>query len=105
MRLGSGVAVAVVQAGGYSSDSASSLGTSIGLKCGPKKTKKKNYKKLIRNFPSPQPGVTSIGFVVRVASEPKFGSVTESGDYVLNNCMCVFLSWPLRIFFLWTEIL
>ena len=41
MRLGSGLAVAVVQAGGYSSDSTPSLGTSICCKCGPKKIKKK----------------------------------------------------------------
>ena len=39
--LGSGVAVAVVQAGNYSSDLTPSLGTSICLGCSPKKTKKK----------------------------------------------------------------
>ena len=36
-------AVAVEQAGSYSSDSAPSLGTSIRHGCGPKKTKKKNF--------------------------------------------------------------
>ena len=39
-RLGSHAAVAVVQAGSYSSNSTSSLGTSICHGCGPKKTKK-----------------------------------------------------------------
>ena len=41
MRLRSGVAVAVVKASGYSSDSTSSLGTSICQGCSAKKTKKK----------------------------------------------------------------
>ena len=41
MWLGSDVAVAVVWAGGYSSDSTSSLGTSICPRCSPKKKKKK----------------------------------------------------------------
>ena len=45
MRLGSGVAVAVVWAGSYSSDSAPSLGTSICHGCDPKKTKDKKKKK------------------------------------------------------------
>ena len=37
LQLRSGVAVAVMQAGGYSSDLTSSLGTSICRQCGPKK--------------------------------------------------------------------
>ena len=45
MRLGSGVAVAVVQAGSNSSDSAANLGTSICHGGGPKKKKKKKKKK------------------------------------------------------------
>ena len=40
--LGSLVAVAVAQAGSYSSDSTPSLGTSICHMCGPKKQKQKN---------------------------------------------------------------
>ena len=44
MWLRSGVAVAVVQAGSYSSDSAPSLGNSICHVCSPKKTKKKKKK-------------------------------------------------------------
>ena len=39
VRLRPGIAVAVVQTRGYSSDSTSSLGTSICCGCGPKKTK------------------------------------------------------------------
>ena len=39
-RLGSGVAVAVVQASGYSSDWTPSLGTSMCHKCSPRKDKK-----------------------------------------------------------------
>ena len=39
MRLGSGIAVAVVQASSYSSDVTPCLGTSICQGCGPKKTK------------------------------------------------------------------
>ena len=39
MRLSSRIAVAVVQAGSCSSDSAPSLGTSIYCRCGPKKEK------------------------------------------------------------------
>ena len=45
MWLGSGVAVAVVWAGSYSSDSTPSLGTSICRGCSPKKTKKKKKKR------------------------------------------------------------
>ena len=41
MRDGPGVAVAVVQASSYSTNSTPSLGTSICLGFGPKKTKKK----------------------------------------------------------------
>ena len=41
MRLGSGVAVAVVQAGSCSSNSTPSLGTSICRRLGPKKKKAK----------------------------------------------------------------
>ena len=44
-RLGPGVAVAVVQASGYSSDSTPSLGTSICHRCGPKKIKSQNKNK------------------------------------------------------------
>jgi len=40
MRFRSGIAVAVVQASSYSSDSTPSLGTSISCTCGPKKTNK-----------------------------------------------------------------
>ena len=42
-RLGSGVAVAVVEAGGCSSDSTPTLGTSRCRGCGPQKTKKMRY--------------------------------------------------------------
>ena len=41
MQLGSGIAVAVVQAGSYSSSLTPSLGTSICCGCVPKKTKNK----------------------------------------------------------------
>ena len=41
MRLGSGVAMAVMKAGSYSSNSTLSLETSIRRGCGPKKTKNK----------------------------------------------------------------
>jgi len=44
-RLGSGIAVALAQAGGYSSDSTPSLGTSICCGCGPRKDKKQTNKK------------------------------------------------------------
>ena len=40
-----GIAVALVQAGSYSSDLTLSLGTSICCGCGPKKKKKKKKKK------------------------------------------------------------
>ena len=42
--LGSCIAVAVVEAGSYSSDSIPSLGTSICLRCSPQKEKKKKKK-------------------------------------------------------------
>ena len=45
MGLRSGVAVAVVEAGSYSSDLTPSLGTSISCGCSTKKTKKKKEKK------------------------------------------------------------
>ena len=45
MWLGSGVAVAVVQAGSFSSNLTLSLGTSICHGCGPKKQKKKKDSK------------------------------------------------------------
>ena len=41
MQLGSHIAVAVVQAGGYSSDWTPSLGTSTSHGCGPKKERQK----------------------------------------------------------------
>ena len=44
IQLGSLIVVAMVQASGYSSDSTSSLGTSICSRCSPKKTKIKNTK-------------------------------------------------------------
>ena len=44
MRLGSGVAVAVMYTNGYSSNSPASLGTSICYRCGPKNIKKKKKK-------------------------------------------------------------
>ena len=53
MRLRSDVAVAVVQASSYSSDSTPSLGTSICCRCGPKKTKRPKKKKKVtkKNLP------------------------------------------------------
>ena len=44
MRLGSGVAVALVKASGHSSDSTPSLETSICYGCGPQKERKKKRK-------------------------------------------------------------
>ena len=46
-RLRSGVAVAVVQASSYSSDSTPKLGTSICPKCGPKKNNKQTNRKSV----------------------------------------------------------
>ena len=46
MQLGTCVAVAVVEAGSYSSHSTPSLGTSICHGCGPKKKKKKKNQNL-----------------------------------------------------------
>ena len=48
MWLGSGIAVALAQAGGYSSDLTPSLGTSICHGCSPRKDKKKKI--LVRNL-------------------------------------------------------
>ena len=50
MRLRSGIVVAVMWAGGYSSDLTHSLGTSICHGCGPKKKKKKKKEKKGRNL-------------------------------------------------------
>ena len=47
MRLGSRIAVAVLEARRYSSDSTPSLGTSICRECGPKKTKRPHPQKSI----------------------------------------------------------
>ena len=44
MQLRSGIAVAVAEAGGYSSDGTPSLGTSTGRGCGPKKHKRQKQK-------------------------------------------------------------
>ena len=44
MQLGSGIAMAVAQASGYSSDQTPGLGTSICRGCSPKKTKDKTNK-------------------------------------------------------------
>ena len=49
MWLGSGIPLAVALAGGYSSDSTPSLGTSIYHRYGSKKTKKKKKMKKERN--------------------------------------------------------
>ena len=48
MQLGSGVAVAVVWAGGYSSNLTPSLGNSICHGYGPKKTKKERERERVR---------------------------------------------------------
>ena len=71
MRFGSGIAVAVAQASSCSSDSTSSLETSICRRCGPKKTKDQKKKKLIshvatRGHPSFLQGVSSSKEVVSV---------------------------------------
>ena len=50
MQLGSRVAVAVVQASGYSSDSTPSLGTSMCPGCGPKKTIDQKKKEIHLSF-------------------------------------------------------
>ena len=49
MWLGSHVSVAMAEAGSCSSNSTSSLGTSMCCRCGPKKQKKKKKKKKIPN--------------------------------------------------------
>ena len=55
MWLRSGVAVAVAQAGGYSSDSTPSLGTSMRHECGPEKMKKRKHKiAILGNFRIPR---------------------------------------------------
>ena len=59
---GSGVAVAVVRVGSYSSDQTPSLGTSICRGCGPKKMKAKKKKKrftILINFQTDCSGVLS----------------------------------------------
>uniref|UniRef100_A0A8D0WRM8 FAM13A-like domain-containing protein n=1 Tax=Sus scrofa TaxID=9823 RepID=A0A8D0WRM8_PIG len=58
IRLGSGVAVAVVEAGSCSSNSAPSLGTSIYSGCGPKKKKKKLNEKIKEWSAAPFPFVS-----------------------------------------------
>ena len=50
MRLGSGVAMAVAQAGGYGSDSTPSLGTSICCRMGPRKGREKKKKSTWRGL-------------------------------------------------------
>ena len=50
MRLRSHIAVAVVLAGGCSSDLTPSLGTSTCLRCGPKKTKRQKKKNYVGGF-------------------------------------------------------
>ena len=55
-QLGSQVAVPVVWAGSYSSDSTPSLGSSICRRCGPQKPKKKKIGALARSPVSPLPG-------------------------------------------------
>ena len=57
MQLGSCIAVAEVQASGYSFNSTPSLGTSICLGCGPKKQKKKKLH--LRRMEVPRPGIDS----------------------------------------------
>ena len=52
MKLRSRVAVAAAWAGGYSSDSTPSLGTSMCHRCGPKKTKRQKKKKKKIKTPS-----------------------------------------------------
>ena len=56
MQLGSQVVVAVAEAGGCSSDSTPSLGTSICCRCDPekKKTKKKRYSWTLTYFHEPE---------------------------------------------------
>ena len=49
MRLGSGVVMAVVQAGGYSSNLTPSLRISVCCRCGPKKTEKKKKSGVARD--------------------------------------------------------
>ena len=71
MRLGSGVAVAVVYAGGYISDSTPSLGASICSRCSPKKKNKQTNKLAftLKMSPSlapeiaPSPGPTLISAI------------------------------------------
>ena len=64
MRLGSLVAVAVVQAGSCSSDLNPSLGTSMCHRCGPKKTKTKQNK------------------TKQKLSSISEGAIIEIGDYI-----------------------
>ena len=45
MQLRSDIAVALAQAGGYSSDWTPGLGTSMYHRCGPKRTKRQKKKK------------------------------------------------------------
>ena len=52
-RLGSGVAVAVVQASSWNSDSNPSLGTSICRGCGPKKQKNKEKQRISVTYDTP----------------------------------------------------
>ena len=57
MPLGSHVAVVVVQASGYSSDSTPSLGVSIRYRCSPKKKKTNNRKKKSLQITNVEEGV------------------------------------------------
>ena len=57
MQLGSGIAVAVVQASSYSSELSPSLGTSMCCRCSPIKTKKK--KNLLKKASPGPDGFTS----------------------------------------------
>ena len=59
-RLGSGIAVALVQAGSCSSDQTSSLGTSTYCRCGSKKTKTHTHTHKISHAPHSQPFCYSV---------------------------------------------
>ena len=74
-QLGSGVAVAVGQAGSCSSDSTSSLETSICHRCGPKKQNKKTKNKKEKEKKS-----VRRSFEINVRSSRR-GAVVNESDY------------------------
>ena len=100
-----GIAVALVKAGGYSSDSTPSPGTSICHRCGPKRQKEEKKSTALQGLEWPRPlSQRGYSFLQETSGGGKVSSLEpERGPvgFVMETRSCIFVFLSMLVVGMW----